>query len=215
MCHHTEEPTVLSRVSCRPAPEYWPFSPALPVTLTHPLLPPKHGWLGQGQVRTVVPVPRGGLFHDHPSRHWVRDNQTFPELIVFVFPVCFVTERNVGLLASVLHYILVFDDSLTSIDDKLIAEVVLHVSESSMTSTGIFVSCTSDDLRELVLESSRADVKNLRRVAVRHLFVRNELKTCERGSCSKIIKYEFLYGARSYCHGERGRSSDSVRWRNF
>ena len=23
-----------------------------------PLLPPKHGWLGQGQVRTVVPVPR-------------------------------------------------------------------------------------------------------------------------------------------------------------
>ena len=41
-------------------PEFWPFSPALPVTLAHPLLPPKHGWLGQGQVRTVVPVPRGG-----------------------------------------------------------------------------------------------------------------------------------------------------------
>ena len=24
-----------------------------------PLLPPKHGWLGQGQVSAVVPVPRG------------------------------------------------------------------------------------------------------------------------------------------------------------
>ena len=29
----TWEPTVMSRVSCRPAPEYRPFSPALPVTL--------------------------------------------------------------------------------------------------------------------------------------------------------------------------------------
>ena len=48
VCLHTREPTVLSRVSCRPAPEYWQFSPALPVTLAHPLLPPKHGWLGQG-----------------------------------------------------------------------------------------------------------------------------------------------------------------------
>ena len=37
VCHHTREPTVLSRVSCRPAPEFWPFSPALPVTLA-PLL---------------------------------------------------------------------------------------------------------------------------------------------------------------------------------
>ena len=38
VCHHTREPTVLSRVSCRPTPEYWPFSPALSVTLAHPLL---------------------------------------------------------------------------------------------------------------------------------------------------------------------------------
>ena len=60
VCHHTREPTVLSRVTCRPTPEFWPFSPALPVTLAHPSLPPKHGWLGQGWVRTVVPVPRGG-----------------------------------------------------------------------------------------------------------------------------------------------------------
>ena len=27
------------------SPECWPFSPALPVTLAHPWLPPKHGWL--------------------------------------------------------------------------------------------------------------------------------------------------------------------------
>ena len=38
LCHHTREPAVLSRVSCRPTPEHWPFSPALPVTLalSHP-----------------------------------------------------------------------------------------------------------------------------------------------------------------------------------
>ena len=42
------------------SPYCWPCSPALPVTLARPLLPPKHNWLGQGQVRTVVPVPRGG-----------------------------------------------------------------------------------------------------------------------------------------------------------
>ena len=42
------------------SPECWPFSPALPVTLAHPLLPPKHRWLsGRDKVRTVVPVPRG------------------------------------------------------------------------------------------------------------------------------------------------------------
>ena len=59
MCRHTREPTVLSRLSCRP--------PHLNVDRFHqpcllpwrvPLLPPIHGWLGQGQVRTVVPVPR-------------------------------------------------------------------------------------------------------------------------------------------------------------
>ena len=57
MCRHTREPTVLSKVSCRPF--------HLNVDRFHqpcllPVLPPKHGWLGQGQVRTVVPVPRGG-----------------------------------------------------------------------------------------------------------------------------------------------------------
>ena len=60
LCDHTQEPTVLSRVSYRPAPEFRPFSPALPVTLAHPSLPQKHGWLwGRGQVRTVILVPRG------------------------------------------------------------------------------------------------------------------------------------------------------------
>ena len=47
VCHHTRDPTVLSRVSCRPAPESWPFSPAFPLPCYPgaPLLPPKHGWL--------------------------------------------------------------------------------------------------------------------------------------------------------------------------
>ena len=53
VCHHTREPTVVSRVSCRPFffPECWPFSPALPVTLTHPLLPPltAGSWAGTGE----------------------------------------------------------------------------------------------------------------------------------------------------------------------
>ena len=49
MCHHNREPTVLSRVNCHPSHlNVDPFPPALPVTLAHPLLPPKHGWLGQG-----------------------------------------------------------------------------------------------------------------------------------------------------------------------
>ena len=42
VCHHTGDPTVLSRMSCQPfffPSECWPFSPALPVTLTYPLLP--------------------------------------------------------------------------------------------------------------------------------------------------------------------------------
>ena len=53
VCRHTREPTEgeLPPIS----PECWPFSPALPVTLARTLLPPKQGWLGQGQVMTVVP----------------------------------------------------------------------------------------------------------------------------------------------------------------
>ena len=67
MCHHTREPTVLSRVSCRPATEHCTFSPALPVTLAHlPRQLKNCSCSGQGKVRTVVPVPRGG--HLHVSR---------------------------------------------------------------------------------------------------------------------------------------------------
>ena len=41
------------------SPEFWPCSPALPVTLAHLLTVTVNGWLGQGWARTVVPVPRG------------------------------------------------------------------------------------------------------------------------------------------------------------
>ena len=62
MCHHTREPTVLSRLSCRPLHlnfDRFHQPCRFPWRNPYPLLPPTHGWLGQGQVRTVVPVPRG------------------------------------------------------------------------------------------------------------------------------------------------------------
>ena len=51
VCHHTREPTVLSRVSCRPAAEFWPFTPALPVTLARPLTATETrlAWTGIGE----------------------------------------------------------------------------------------------------------------------------------------------------------------------
>ena len=55
---HTREPVVLSRVSCRPAPECWPFFtslacyPGAPLAATETRLA-----VGQGSVRTVVCVP--------------------------------------------------------------------------------------------------------------------------------------------------------------
>ena len=58
------------------SPECWPFSPALPVTLAHPLLPPKHGWLGRDKWGLSSPyhVAATYLFGqpDSPSfaNHW-------------------------------------------------------------------------------------------------------------------------------------------------
>ena len=59
MCHHTRDPTVLSRVSRHPRLWVLTVFTSLACYPGAPLLPPKQGWLGQGQVRTVVPAPRG------------------------------------------------------------------------------------------------------------------------------------------------------------
>ena len=61
MCHHTQEPTVLSRVSCRPFHlNFDRFHQPCLLRWRNPLLPPKHGWLlGRGRWPVGFPVPRG------------------------------------------------------------------------------------------------------------------------------------------------------------
>ena len=58
VCRHTREPTVVQGELPPISPEYWPLSPTLPVPLGARL----------GQVRTVVPVPRGGHLPLQPAR---------------------------------------------------------------------------------------------------------------------------------------------------
>ena len=62
MCHHTREPTVLSRLSCRPPHlNFDRFHQPCLLPWRVPFLPPIHGWL-LGRDRwglSVSPVPRG------------------------------------------------------------------------------------------------------------------------------------------------------------
>ena len=70
VCHHTRDPTVLSRVSCRSF--HWPFSPALPVTMAQPLTATETRQpAGQGEVRTVIPTyPCGQPGSPSFASHW-------------------------------------------------------------------------------------------------------------------------------------------------
>ena len=58
MCHHTQELTVLSRMSCRPSHlNVDRFHQPCLLPWRNPLLPPKHGWL-LGRDRWCLSVPR-------------------------------------------------------------------------------------------------------------------------------------------------------------